>query len=205
MHPLVRRLEALAAGRARVMVGLTGAPGVGKSTLADRLAGALPCGQAVVVGMDGFHLAAEVIAGTPLQDRRGAIDTFDAGGFRDLLRRVRERADEVVYAPRYERRIEDPIAAAVPVPRSVRYVVVEGNWLLAATPPWRDARACLDEVWFLDADPDLRRSRLVARHVQFGKSGAEARRWTHGSDEVNARTVADHRAEADLVIDVGQL
>lgn len=205
LAPLVARLRSLGTGGGRVLVGLAGAPGVGKSTLAAALAAAMAPEPAMVIPMDGFHLAAEVLAGTPLAGRRGAIDTFDAHGFVHLLTRLRRQDEDVVLAPRYSREIEDPIAAAIAVPAGVDHLVVEGSYLLADAPVWRSARAQLDEVWFLDLDPQVRVSRLVGRHVEFGKSHEQALSWTHGSDGVNARLVDGGRASADLVIDVGDL
>lgn len=202
---LVARVRSLGSPGARVMVGLVGPPGSGKSTLAHALAAALSPDRALVVPMDGFHLAAEVIAGTELESRRGAPDTFDAGGFVHLLNRLRARDEEVVYAPRYERAIEDPIASAIPIPRDVNFLVVEGNYLLADSPLWRAAREHLDSVWFIDIEPEVRLSRLVARHVEFGKSHDEAVFWSDGSDEVNARLISVGRASADLVISVEHL
>ena len=203
---LVGRLRSLGSNGERVMVGLAGAPGAGKSTLAQALVTALSSDSAAMaVPMDGFHLAAEVIAGTDLASRRGAIDTYDAAGFVHLLERLRRRDEAVVYAPRYERAIEDPIASAIAIPREVQHVVVEGNYLLAAPPVWSQARALLDEVWFLDIEPELRLSRLVARHVEFGKSHDQAMVWSYGSDERNARLIEDGRDGADLVVDVGRL
>ncbi|MFC0528996.1 nucleoside/nucleotide kinase family protein [Phytohabitans kaempferiae] len=205
LDPLISRLRALGEGGRRVMVGLAGAPGAGKSTLAQALVDRLEAGSAAVVSMDGFHLAAEVIAGTELQARRGAIDTYDADGFLHLLRRLRSADEAVVHAPRYAREIEDPIAAAISVPGHIRYIVVEGNYLLAEPPVWRSARAQLDEVWFIDVASELRLSRLVERHVAFGKSRDQALLWSHGSDEVNARLIDAGRAFADLVINVEDL
>ena len=118
---LAQRLLDRSERASRIIVGLCGAPGAGKSTLAERLVAELNQhvpGTAVVVGMDGFHLAASVIAADDRASRRGAPDTFDPDGFAALLRRLRAMTDEVVYAPEYRREIEDPVAGALPVPRS---------------------------------------------------------------------------------------
>ena len=201
LEPLVDRLRRIGAAQQRVMVGLAGAPGAGKSTVAGDLVRALAPDLAVVVPLDGFHLAASVIAGTELADRRGAIDTFDGEGFRALVARLRANRS-TVYAPRYAREIEDPIGASIVVPVEARFLIIEGNYVLEPTSPWREARAELDEVWYLDIDPTVRLARLVARHVEFGKSPAEAARWSQSSDETNARLIESQRKSADLVINV---
>ena len=73
-----------------------------------------------------------------------------------------------------ERDLEQPLAGAIAVPADVGLVVTEGNYLLLDTPEWRAARACVDEVWWLDVDDELRRARLVARHVRAnGRTAAQ--------------------------------
>lgn len=184
----------------RFVLGICGAPGAGKSTMASRVGGELGP-DAVVVPMDGFHLASSVIAGTPLAARRGAPDTFDASGFVALLRRLRDQRDPVVYAPRYERAIEAPIAGAIAVAIDAPVVIVEGNYLLHAEAPWSDVAALLDETWYVEVADDRKRvARLIERHVEFGKSPTEATRWVAESDARNARLIAATRRLADLVV-----
>src|SRR5213596_3363910 len=114
----IERVEALLADGQRKLLGLVGPPGGGKSTLAQALLAALP-GRAVVVPMDGFHLAQAELERLGRADRKGAPDTFDASGFAALLRRLRAADDAVVYAPEFRREIEEPVACALPVPREV--------------------------------------------------------------------------------------
>jgi pantothenate kinase len=90
------------------------------------------------------------------------------------------------------------------VPPEIELVVTEGNYLLLDRPEWRAARAQLDEVWFLDADADVRRARLVARHVEFGKSPDAAERWVARVDDPNAALVVASRASADRVVTLGR-
>ncbi len=180
------------------LLGLTGAPGAGKSTLAARLASAW---DAVVVPMDGFHLADVELARRGLLGRKGAPETFDAEGYAALLARVRGR-EALVMAPSFERDLEQPIAGALPVRGSAPLVVTEGNYLLLDEPRWAAVRAQLDAVWHLRVDPALRRERLVARHVAFGKSPAEAEAWVRAVDDPNAALVEAAAARADLVIDL---
>jgi pantothenate kinase len=181
------------------MVGICGAPGAGKSTLAERLVTALG-DEAVLIGMDGYHLAQTELTRLGRTERKGAPDTFDAAGYVHLLRRVRSQPDETVYAPEFRREIEEPIAGAIPVHPDHRYVITEGNYLLLDTPPWHQVRTLLTETWFLAPHETLRHDRLIARHQAFGRSLDEARDRTLGSDERNATLInATHKA-ADLVL-----
>jgi pantothenate kinase len=197
------RVRGLASAGRRAIIGITGAPGAGKSTLAQALVDAVGAVGAVAVPMDGFHLADVQLALLGLLDRKGAPETFDAAGYAALLARLRADDEDVVYAPGFERTLEQPIAGAVAIPRAARVVVTEGNYLLLATGEWPRARASLDEVWFCDADDAVRRKRLIARHVQFGKSPEEARAWVTRSDEPNAALVAGTLSAADLVVRSG--
>ncbi|MGI5130802.1 nucleoside/nucleotide kinase family protein [Pseudonocardia sp. CA-107938] len=196
---LVARATALAArGGPTAVLGITGSPGAGKTTLAAALAAAVD--GAVHVPMDGFHLADVALDALGRRDAKGAEDTFDVGGYIALLRRLRAAAEDVVYAPAFERDLEQPIAGAIAVPRGVRLVVTEGNYLLLQRGRWPEVAALLDEVWFCAPDPELRLHRLTARHVAFGKPPEVAAAWVAAVDEPNAALVEATRARADLVV-----
>ncbi|AUZ36146.1 nucleoside/nucleotide kinase family protein [Arthrobacter sp. PGP41] len=184
----------------RIILGIAGAPGSGKSTFAEWIRRQFGPGQAVVVPMDGFHLGNAIIDGTPLRQRKGAMDTFDAGGYLSLLRRLARRDEPVVYAPEFRRTLDEPVAASIAVPAEVPLVITEGNYLLMEQEPWKDIRAQLDEVWFVDTPPALRLGRLVARHVSFGMDRQAAEAWAAGPDEANAVLIQATRRSADRVI-----
>ncbi|MEU6807868.1 nucleoside/nucleotide kinase family protein [Streptomyces sp. NPDC046831] len=203
---LVRARDLARDGR-RAVLGIAGSPGSGKSTLAEHLVRALngPDGSwAAQVPMDGFHLADAELDRLGRRDRKGAPDTFDAAGYAALLRRLREEDErpdgETVYAPGFERVLEQPVAGALPVPPSVRLVVTEGNYLLLDTGAWSRVRPHLDEVWFCETEERERVRRLVARHERFGKDHDAAVAWVLGSDQRNADLVAATRDRADLIV-----
>jgi len=196
---LLQRVRSMATGPRRIL-GIAGAPGSGKSTLAARLAADLGPELAVVVPMDGYHYANVVLETLGRRDRKGAQDTFDAGGYVSLLRRLRSGEEPVVHAPEFRREIEEPIGSALPVPRGVPLVITEGNYLLLREGPWGALDGLIDETWYVQIEDAVRHERLVARHVAFGKDPAAARAWALGTDEANARVIAAGAHRADLLV-----
>jgi pantothenate kinase len=196
---LLTRARSLARPGGRALLGIVGAPASGKTTLARRLAGALGL-RAVVVGMDGFHLAQVELDRLGRTERKGAPDTFDAAGYVNLLRRLAE-GTETVYAPEFRREIEEPIAGAVAVPPGIPLVITEGNYLLLDEEPWRSVKPLLTEAWFLAPNEPERIRRLVGRHRRYGRSPVEARRRALGSDQRNADLIAATSSRADLVLE----
>jgi pantothenate kinase len=186
-------------GSARAVLGVCGAPGAGKSTLAQRIVAAIG-DEAVVVPMDGFHLHDDELARLGLSDRKGAPETFDVAGYAALLRRLRAETGHTVYAPAFDRSRELAVAGAIAVHPWHRLVVTEGNYLLYDAPGWSDVLPLLDETWFVEGDEDVRRERLRQRHMAHGKPPDEARRWATVSDQANADLVARTRAAADVVV-----
>lgn len=197
---LVARLRALSAGGDRVILGIAGAPGAGKSVLSTALMTALGA-DAALVGMDAFHLADAELARLGRSDRKGAPDTFDVDGYVALLDRIRAR-DRPVYAPVFDRGWEAAIAGSVRVDPDVPIVLTEGNYLLLDSGGWEHVRPQLTEVWFVQPDEMQRQSWLIARHERFGRSPAAARDWALGTDQRNADVVRATAARADRIFTV---
>jgi pantothenate kinase len=184
------------------ILGIAGAPGSGKTTFAAAVADLLPAAQ--VVPMDGFHLADVELRRRGLLDRKGAPETFDGWGYAALLARLRTRPNHVVMAPGFDRELEQPLAGAIAIPPTAGLVITEGNYLLLPQAPWPDVRRCVDVVWHVGVDAQLRQQRLVQRHIRFGKTEQDARLWVADVDEPNAQRVEAAATRADLVLDLTQ-
>ena len=207
---LVDRARGLVVPGRRAVLGIVGSPGSGKSTLSETLVAALradpPDGAGpdwvAYVPMDGYHLADVELERLGRRQAKGAPDTFDAGGYVALLARLRaaDPDDPVVYAPAFERTLEQPLAGAIPVPAAARLVVTEGNYLLLDSGRWRAVRPLLDDVWFCALREDVRMDRLLTRHVMFGKAPDFAREWVAAVDEPNAELIEATQGRADLVV-----
>ena len=187
----------------RTVLGIAGAPASGKSTLAALLLAELERqrpGAAVGVGMDAFHIGHRVLVRRGLTDVKGAPETFDAAGYIHLLQRIRSESG-TIYAPEFDRDIEDSLAHVVEIGPEVRLVVTEGNYLLLDSPPWDGVREMLDEAWFVHLADDERRRRMLARHERHGHDPESARIRTFGNDERNARLVDAAPNHPDLWIE----
>ena len=197
---LVRIQEHLEKSSERVLIGIIGKPGAGKSTLSKFLMGKLPKELVTVVPMDGYHLSNKVLKELKRSDRKGAPDTFDVAGFVSLVKRIRSEQSQNIYYPIFDRAIEESIAAQGVVTSATKVVIIEGNYLLHDEGGWEVINDLLDESWMVDVDDDKRISRLISRHIAYGKDPEAAKAWAKGTDEVNAKLIERGRTRADFVV-----
>jgi pantothenate kinase len=188
----------------RSVLGLAGPPGAGKSVLARALVAAacehLGPGVAAYVPLDGFHLSNTQLQRLALTDRKGSPPSFDAHGYAALLQRITDTPPHDIYVPDYDRALHEPVAARHTVHPHCRLVVTEGNYLALDAPGWREARALLHALWYVDAPDDLRERRLHSRHLGNGSSPERTAARIAGNDRPNAEAVKASRARCDRTV-----
>jgi fructokinase len=201
---LVERARALAVPGQRHLLGITGAPGAGKSKVAQDIIVQLGPDLAAFVPMDGFHLSNHTLIDWRRRGRKGAWDTFDADGYVHLLRRLRNQKEEIVHAPDFNRDVDESIGSALPIRREVPLIVTEGNYLLSDVGGWEGVAPLLDESWYLRVDEATRLQRLTYRHQQHGMNHEQADTWARTTDQDNAVLIAHSMPRADLVITMAE-
>jgi pantothenate kinase len=184
----------------RFVLGVVGKPGVGKSTFTDYLREQLSSELVAILPMDGFHMSNEKLIELGRRERKGAPDTFDVDDFAQVLSKVRDGYGVEIKFPIFNREIEASIPNAGVIPAGVQLVIVEGNYLLHDQSGWEKITSYLNESWFLSVDDDLRLERLIARHIEFGKSPEDAKAWSQGTDEANARLIQLTQPRADYEV-----
>jgi len=195
-----RIFELKETSKPRLLIGVVGKPGAGKSTVTEKLKELLPAKETRVLSQDGYHLSNSQLQELGRANRKGAPDTFDPRSFTELLKRVAQDSLNDIYFPIFHREIEESIAAEGVITPETKIVLVEGNYLLLDSHGWEGVAAYLDEVWYLKIDDELRLKRLVARHIEFGKEPDFAHAWAHGTDEVNAKIIEATSGRADAFL-----
>jgi pantothenate kinase len=197
----IRRLSQT--GPTRRIVAVAGAPGSGKSTLAERIveaANAAAPGSAAMCPMDGYHYDDAVLLARGRRPWKGAPDTFDVGGLRAMLERLRRNDEAEVAVPVFDRSIEIARAGAAIIPHSVRLIVAEGNYMLLDQAPWDSLAPLCDVSIMVEVPEDELRRRLTARWVHYGLDEAGIAHKLDGNDLPNGRFVYANSRAPDIVV-----
>jgi pantothenate kinase len=206
----------------RYLIAVSGIPGSGKTTLAATVSNKLnenyhqqspgvSCGNEIAnfIPMDGYHLSRAQLDAMPnpanAHARRGAAFTFDGDSFLELVKKVREPLlpeTKTIHAPSFDHAVKDPVPDDIPIKPHIRIIVFEGNYCSLGKGPWKEAAELMDELWFVDVDFEVAKSRLVKRHVKAGIAGNEedAARRVMENDLVNGKEIVEGRLEVQEMI-----
>jgi len=188
----------------RFLLGITGVPGAGKSTLADLLMknvnATLKEESAIVIPMDGYHYHNDILVETGLLPLKGVPQTFDAQRFVMLIKEIASAKTEKLYCPSYDRALHNPVEGSIVIEDKHKIVIVEGNYLLLDTYPWNELADLFDESWFIETPLTTTKERLINRHVLTGRSVEEALSKISSTDAPNAELIIQTRHRATKVI-----
>ena len=202
LDALLSEVEALIVkGHGRKFVAIAGAPGSGKSTVASALYDALSKTypeKVAILPMDGFHYDDAVLHAMNRRPWKGAPDTFDVGGFRSVLRRLKDPQEQTVAVPVFDRELEISRGSARLIASDVRLILVEGNYLLLEDEPWNHLHPFFDMTIFIDVPEEELRRRLRRRWVRFGLSEEEILHKLDGNDLPNGRAVIEKSVTPDV-------
>lgn len=211
--------------KSRIIIGVAGVPGSGKTTIAAAVsskineihfashpglatAGPSQAPLAVALPMDGFHYSRAHLASMPNPEeaihRRGAAFTFDGEGFRALIERLAAPATATVYAPSFGHEIKDPVADAITIAPESRIVLVEGNYCALNRSPWKEAASLMTKLWYVDTPAEVTHARLAKRHLASGIVADEKEAWERasGTDELNAQDVRNNLLQVDEILKI---
>jgi uridine kinase len=182
-----------------LVIGIAGGTGSGKTTVARKIAAALPEGQAVVLQHDWYYLDR-----SHLSDEARALVNFDEPDALDNARLLADlrtlKAGQAAVCPRYDFATHTRLSEGRTVdPHPV--VVVEGI-LLFAIPDLRDA---FDLRLFVETDDDIRLLRRIRRDIEErGRDIASIEQQYEGTVRpMHQLHVAPSRRHAHLIIPEG--
>jgi putative kinase len=210
-HPFAAHMLALQQDyKRRIVVGIAGAPGSGKSTFAEMAVHTInqtagkECARAV--GMDGWHYSNQVLEQkfvchkgkmVPLKAFKGSLESFNDAAFVAFLAQLMTK-DELSF-PVYDRTQHDPQPDAGMVLVQHNLILVEGNYLLLNEERWGSIRPLLDRTCFIQTGESLRWQSLLQRHIQGGKTPQQALKQIYRVDVPNALRTG--QPQADIVIE----
>jgi pantothenate kinase len=186
----------------RSLTAIAGPPGAGKSTLAEALVEQLnseAADTAAVFPMDGYHFDDRILVPRGLRPRKGAPETFDVAGFYHMLDRLKRNEEPEIAVPVFDRDLEIARAGARIIPRSVRHLIVEGNYLLLDRPGWSRLPSLFDTTIMIAIPEAVLRQRLVERWQRYQLPPEEIFAKVEANDLPNGRLVASASAQAEFI------
>jgi pantothenate kinase len=189
----------------RTIVAIAGPPASGKSTLAETVVQSLNAQQssavplAALVPMDGYHLDNHILEARGLLARKGAPETFDAIGFCNAIKGLKS-SQHASFHPKFDRQMDLAIANAIAVHPETPIVVVEGNYLLMDSEPWRILADVYTVTVFVSPTLEELEKRLQQRWIEHGFNPQTALQRAKTNDLPNAKRVICDSRKADLTL-----
>jgi pantothenate kinase len=203
MERYVELIEQRLGSKSRILIGIFGIPGAGKSTFSKLLLDELSV-EAAIVPMDGFHYYKREL--DSMEDpaeahrRRGAPFTFNVDRFLDTLTML--RSGEPIACPSFDHKEGDPAEKAIVISPSCRVILVEGLYLGLKVGGWNRISALLDSLWMISIPLDIAMERVARRHVRAGiaKTIEEGEQRAQFNDREHALYIMENSKSADVTI-----
>ena len=154
----------------RYFIALSGAPGSGKSTVSEKLVSDLNTvgHKSSILQMDAFHYDDQILKEKNLLLKKGAPETFDVMGLLNFINRLEKESEVVI--PVFDRSLELSRSSAVIISDDIKVVIVEGNYLLLKSHPWRELHKFFNSTIIVNCDERILEERLIKRWENFNLS-----------------------------------
>ena len=182
----------------RYFIALSGPPASGKSTISEKLVKDLTLKghNSSILQMDGFHYDDQILKQKSLLLKKGAPETFDVMGFLNFLFRLQNENEVAI--PIFDRSLELSRSSAVIISKETRVVIVEGNYILLKTHPWRELHKFFNSTIMINTKHEILEKRLIERWKNFNIPEEEIKQKVFENDLPNGVNVYKNSILADF-------
>ena len=182
----------------RYFIALSGPPASGKSTISEKLVKDLTMKghNSSILQMDGFHYDDQILKQKSLLLKKGAPETFDVMGFLNFLFRLQNENEVAI--PIFDRSLELSRSSAVIISKETRVVIVEGNYILLKTHPWRELHKFFNSTIMINTKHEILEKRLIERWRSFNIPEEEIKQKVFENDLPNGVNVYKNSILADF-------
>ena len=182
----------------RYFIALSGAPGSGKSTVSEKLVSDLNTvgHKSRILQMDAFHYDDQILKEKNLLLKKGAPETFDVMGLLNFINRLEKESEVVI--PVFDRSLELSRSSAVIISDDIKVVIVEGNYLLLKSHPWRELHKFFNSTIIVNCDEKILEERLIKRWENFNLSKDVIKQKVYENDLPNGIDVLKNSISPDF-------
>ena len=203
MHETIKEIIKRKKKETRLIVGIFGSPGSGKSTFSGNLNRELNKIDGLmskVVPMDGFHFDNKILADRNMLQFKGSPETFDTNGFISLLAKLQQQPENDYVIPIFDRELDLSRASARLIEKSTNILLIEGNYLMLNQAPWNRLQIFFDLTIKIESDRRILKDRLLKRWLDLGISKDQASEKIKQNDLPNSDLVENLSMPADLYV-----